>query len=28
MRRGDHFAWLTEPRNEVKRKMAKGFTKN
>jgi hypothetical protein len=25
-RRRDHFAWLTEPRNEVKRKMAKGVT--
>jgi hypothetical protein len=25
-RRRDHFAWLTEPRREVKRKMAKGVT--
>jgi hypothetical protein len=26
-RRRDHFAWLTKPRQELKRKMAKGFTK-
>lgn len=26
-RRRDHFAWLTEARQELKRKMAKGFTK-
>jgi hypothetical protein len=26
-RRRDHFAWLTEPRQKLKRKMAKGFTK-
>jgi Transposase DDE domain len=26
-RRRDHFAWLTKPRKEIKRKMAKGFTK-
>jgi len=26
-RRRDHFAWLTKPRRELKRKMAKGFTK-
>jgi len=26
-RRRDHFAWLTKPRQEIKRKMAKGFTK-
>ena len=26
-RRRDHFAWLTEPRQELKRKMAKGFAK-
>jgi hypothetical protein len=25
--RRDHFAWLTTPRQELKRKMAKGFTK-
>jgi len=26
-RRRDHFAWLTKPWKEIKRKMAKGFTK-
>jgi hypothetical protein len=26
-RRRDHFAWLTKPRHELKRDMAKGFTK-
>jgi hypothetical protein len=26
-RRRDHFAWLSEPRQKLKRKMAKGFTK-
>lgn len=26
-RRRDHFAWLTKPRQELKRKMVKGFTK-
>jgi hypothetical protein len=26
-RRRDHFAWLTKPRQELKRNMAKGFTK-
>jgi hypothetical protein len=24
--RRDHFAWLTLPRQEIKRRMAKGFT--
>src|SRR5271165_3151764 len=27
-RRRNHYGWLTEPRAEMKRKMAKGFTKN
>jgi hypothetical protein len=27
-RRRDHFAWLTKPRQEMKREMAKGFSKN
>jgi len=27
-RRRNHYGWLTEPRAKIKRKMAKGFTKN
>ena len=27
-RRRNHYGWLTEPRAKMKRKMAKGFTKN
>jgi hypothetical protein len=27
-RRRNHYGWLTEPRAKIKRKMAKGLTKN